>query len=287
MKVLYATNGMEIAQKAGSLIRRLGNRASIELIVLCVENVEFLLPAEPFVLGTEPKSRKQPEEVLLEAEKTFRDAGFKLATRMETGAPATEILKVIERERHEITVVGAGRQSWLGRVLLGSTATSLLHSAPTSVLVVHDAPADDRDPHILVGVDGSHSAERAMDTFAEFADPARCSVTVLCVAEPATKGFPHLSPHRAGGLAGPTEETAQAISRATASKLSDHGFAARSEVVVGSPIVELLRYADAGDFDLVVVGSRGLGSLKGAVLGSVSDQITRHAKAVLVGHKQR
>ena len=153
MKVLYATNGMEVAEKAGSLIRRLGNRESIDLLVLCVENVEFLVPAEPFVLGTEPKSRKQPAEVLLEAEEAFRDAGFQLATRMETGAPATEILKIIQRERHEITVVGAGQQSWLGRILLGSTATSLLHSSPTSVLVVHEAPAENRDLQILVGVD--------------------------------------------------------------------------------------------------------------------------------------
>jgi nucleotide-binding universal stress UspA family protein len=287
MKVLYATNGMEAAQKAGNLIMRLGNRESIDLLVLCVENVEFLVPAEPFVLGTEPKSRKQPAEVLLEAEETFRDAGFQLATRMETGAPAAEILKIIERERHEITVVGAGRQSWLGRLLLGSVATSLLHSSPTSVLVVHDAPADDRHPHILVGIDGSEYADRAVDTFSQFADPARCSVTVLCVAEPATKAFPHLSRHRAGRLVGPTEEGAQEITQSAANRLSSQGFAARPEVVVGSPVVELLRYADGGDFDLVVVGSRGLGSLKGAVLGSVSDQITRHAKAVLVGHKRR
>lgn len=183
--------------------------------------------------------------------------------------------------------MGGGRHSWLGSVLLGSTATSLLHSSPTSVLIVHDTVADNRDPHILVAVDGSGSADRAVDAFSQFADPARFSVTVLCVAELPTKAFPRLSRHRAGGLAGPTQETAQEITQSTAHKLSNQGFAASPKVVVGSPIVELLRHADEGDFDLVVVGSRGLGGLKGAVLGSVSDQITRHAKAVLVGHKQR
>jgi nucleotide-binding universal stress UspA family protein len=287
MKVLYATNGMDIAQKAGTLIRRLGNKTSINLLVLCVENIEFLLPAEGFVLGSEPKSRMQPAEILPQAEEGFRGAGFHVETRIETGAPATEILKVITREQYELTVLGAGRQSWLGSVLLGSTSTSLLHSSPTSVLLVHEVSPEQRKLRVLVGVDGSEAANRAMGTFSQFADPACCTVTVLSVAERATKPLPNLPRPRQGGLTGPTEEKAEEISRSTADKLSRQGFTARPKVTVGSPPVELLKSANDGDFDLVVVGSRGLGRVRGAVLGSVSEQITRHAKAVLVGHKQR
>jgi len=36
-------------------------------------------------------------------------------------------------------------------------------------------------------------------------------------------------------------------------------------------------------FDLVAVGSRGLGPIARAILGSVSDQVVRHSPAALIG----
>ena len=125
-----------------------------------------------------------------------------------------------------------------------------------------------------------------MEVFSQFADPGRCSVTVLSVAEPATRNGPHRFRRRDGDAAGLTEEKSHEVSASTVQKLSNQGFTAISHVVIGSPLRELLTYADEGDFDLIVVGSRGLGSITGAILGSVSDQVTRHSRAVLVGHKQ-
>jgi nucleotide-binding universal stress UspA family protein len=285
LKVLYATNGMEVAQNAGTLISRLGNRASVELLVLCVGNFEFVLAAEPFLLGTEPTRRKQPAEVLAQAEDDFREAGFRVQTRYETGIPADETLRVIESEECELSVLGAGRQSWLGSLLLGSTSTSVLHSSPTSVLLVHEVSPEKRDLRVLIGVDGSESADHAVGAFCNFADPARCAVTVLSVAELPRSPFLNPPHPKEGGLPEPTEESAQRLSESTAHALHSRGFTAGAEVSVGSPLVELLKHADKRDIDLIVVGSRGLGSFKGGVFGSVSDQITRLAKAVLVGHK--
>jgi nucleotide-binding universal stress UspA family protein len=41
----------------------------------------------------------------------------------------------------------------------------------------------------------------------------------------------------------------------------------------GEPSEEILRVADEGDYDLVVVGSRGLGRLGSLMLGSVSKDV--------------
>lgn len=43
---------------------------------------------------------------------------------------------------------------------------------------------------------------------------------------------------------------------------------------VGRVIVE---YAENKDVDMIVVGSRGLGGIKGTILGSVSSQVVHHA----------
>jgi nucleotide-binding universal stress UspA family protein len=46
----------------------------------------------------------------------------------------------------------------------------------------------------------------------------------------------------------------------------------------GSPARSILDYAEAHEFELIIVGSRGLGSFKELLLGSVSSEVVHHAK---------
>jgi nucleotide-binding universal stress UspA family protein len=64
--------------------------------------------------------------------------------------------------------------------------------------------------------------------------------------------------------------------------LSAAGFAAEAHAVLGAPVQRLLVEADNTRADIVVVGSRGLGAVERAVLGSVSDQVIRKAHATFV-----
>ena len=55
------------------------------------------------------------------------------------------------------------------------------------------------------------------------------------------------------------------------------------EVVGGDPSEAIVDFARARDADLIVIGSRGLGRVAGAILGSVSSAVVRHAdRPVLV-----
>jgi nucleotide-binding universal stress UspA family protein len=58
------------------------------------------------------------------------------------------------------------------------------------------------------------------------------------------------------------------------------GFAAETEVAAGRPATLLLERSSA--YDLVAVGSRGLGAVRRSLLGSLSDKLVRHARATLV-----
>ena len=46
----------------------------------------------------------------------------------------------------------------------------------------------------------------------------------------------------------------------------------------GNPAETIIEIAEKGNYDLIVVGSRGLSSVKRFFLGSVSDDISHHAK---------
>jgi nucleotide-binding universal stress UspA family protein len=61
------------------------------------------------------------------------------------------------------------------------------------------------------------------------------------------------------------------------------GVKTRSELLVGNASEQIIRLAHEIDAQLIVVGSRGLGRVKSAVLGSTSREVVAHAdRPVLV-----
>jgi nucleotide-binding universal stress UspA family protein len=62
-----------------------------------------------------------------------------------------------------------------------------------------------------------------------------------------------------------------------------YGLDADYEVVGGDPAGAIVDFAQARDADLIVIGSRGLGRVVGAILGSVSNTVVQTAdRPVLV-----
>ena len=56
-----------------------------------------------------------------------------------------------------------------------------------------------------------------------------------------------------------------------------------SKVLQGKPASRITEFAKKGNFDLIVTGSRGIGGIKGAILGSVANSIVQKSKvSVLV-----
>jgi len=56
------------------------------------------------------------------------------------------------------------------------------------------------------------------------------------------------------------------------------GISYTDKVVVGVPADEVLQEQEEGGYDLLVIGSRGMGEVKGWILGSVSTRVVRYAK---------
>jgi nucleotide-binding universal stress UspA family protein len=181
----------------------------------------------------------------------------------------------------------------MGSVLLGSVSMPVLHHAPCSVLVTHRAPTG--SDKVVLGVDGSRGSTDALHLAAGILDPARCSILVASVAP--YPPIPLVVPYPGGTYVGHSRhydrlekeriERARNLAEKAASYLRKNGFDAEAVVLEGSPGPQLLKEADGSNADLVVVGSRGVGALHRALLGSVSDQVARHAPATLIGRPQR
>jgi nucleotide-binding universal stress UspA family protein len=200
--------------------------------------------------------------------------------RLELEHPATALLTAAKGA--DLLVVGTRGRGGFAGLLLGSVSQRCLTHAPCPVAVVPPVPAESDEPsgRIVVGVDGSQLSYDALRWAAIEARrrSARLEIVHAWVV-------PELLMPTGAVFVGAAEELERAsrsvLNTAATwlmSSLDDAGdkppeHELRS--VAGSPASALLEQARGAD--LLIVGARGLGSFRGLILGSVSQQCASHA----------
>lgn len=178
-----------------------------------------------------------------------------------------------------LLVLGARGIGGFRGLLLGSVSRKSLQRASCPVAVVRDV-AHASSERVVVGVDGSDTARRALRWAVEEARLRTAQLTVVHAWRPAYVGaYEFVSPSI--GL-DTQEEAGRRLLDGELAAVDTEGLTAPIDrrLVVDGPSAALL---DASaDATLLVVGSRGLGGWKGVVLGSVSHQVTEHAACPVV-----
>ncbi|MEJ2121111.1 MAG: universal stress protein [Alphaproteobacteria bacterium] len=140
---------------------------------------------------------------------------------------------------------------------------------------------------ILVPIDGSDHAEKAVSVAADLAGKYGATLHIITVME-STELAPGL--HRfaeAEHITGAEAQVATYISDRfveRACEVADEAGAKSVEtaVVMGDIQDKILEYAEKVGADLIVMGSRGLSDFKGLMLGSVSHKIANSAPCTVV-----
>ncbi|MGH3133062.1 MAG: universal stress protein [Gaiellaceae bacterium] len=190
----------------------------------------------------EDSQRKSASEALDRARQALEE-GNEVAGQIVRGCPWDALIHEIDRGRDTLVVVGSHGTGRARGILVGSTATELVHKSPCSVLVTR---GNARIPkRIVVGVDGS-------------SESARAYVAAHELAERFGSHFRPIVDH--GGKAVDMD-----LVRAIAGD--------RAKETMHEPVRTLV--GASGIVDLVVVGSRGLHGLK--ALGSVSERVAHQA----------
>ena len=137
-------------------------------------------------------------------------------------------------------------------------------------------------PGIVVGIDGSVHSRRALEWAVSEAAVRRMPLTVLTVQQ-AVAGHWGLAAYpedfdladRAAKLA--QEETDYVLGKLGAAQRPR---SVEVRAVMGLPADEIL--SAARDADMIVVGARGAGGFRKLLMGSVSSQVTHHARCPVV-----
>ena len=145
----------------------------------------------------------------------------------------------------------------------------------------------------LVPIDGSQASENALAKALTFANPLKAEIVLLTVVEPLSsyvpevmlptgdwvgwRGLPDVDLERKILNAGQTllqkaQDTCQAS-----------GLESSTRLEIGQPRDVICMVAKEENPDMLILGSRGLGSVERLMLGSVSDYVLHHcASPVLV-----
>lgn len=135
--------------------------------------------------------------------------------------------------------------------------------------------------HLVVGVDGSPQSLYALDLAASIGAPFRATLTIVHVrSQPPTLAF---SPAAAVEYERAEAEIEDAVSAHAQEHLAGYPGAWSVTSRRGNVSQELLEAADEADADLIVVGHRGHGPIRDAILGSVAaGTVHRSRRSVIV-----
>ncbi len=286
MRVLLAYDDSPCSSAALELTASLPwpDGTTIEVINV-VEGTPEIFGAPDAALLTMP--RRELEASALENAHRWVDAalerlrvtGCAVTPRVLRGRPAATLAREAELRGADLIVAGSRGHGPMDALLLGSVSTELADHAPCPVLVARG----DRIARVVVATDGSSGSRHAIAQLVEWGILNGAHARVLSVARSvaALAGVEAAFEPRFGELEASTAEALvdqqRQIADEAATMLTQGGVISDAEVRQGDAANEIVRCARAYGADLVVTGSRGLGTLPRLLLGSVARKVLLHA----------
>jgi nucleotide-binding universal stress UspA family protein len=232
-----------------------------------------------------------PEPVIREAERTA-EAGAALARERQPSLDVTAhayadgaaITLVRESRSSGVVVVGTRGRGELAACVLGSVATSVAARALAPVVVVRGGEAVRPGPKrpVLVAVDGSAAADDALRFAVEAARGTGATLKIVGVWRTIREDWVRAYWLAADPTADPDRTARQAVEGVVADAADTAATLApdltiRSSTRGGDPATVIVDLA-GDDAALVVLGSRGRGSVAGLLLGSVGHGVVHAAR---------
>ncbi len=278
-KVLLATDGSEDAALAARAAVDLATRAGSELHVA---HFWQSVPTTRFEAFVRSRLLLEARELLEAQEALHCKAGAEVAGAHLGEGPAVDgVLDLAGKIGADLVVMGSRGRGPVKRLILGSVSEGVVHHASLPVLVLRGGDEEWPPRRVVIGDDGSEAAAHAASLAAGIGGLFGAGGLLI-------RAYPELPK---ADLEGRTLDARMVDDelRREERKLEEHagwleenlGVRPRVRIDVGDPAARLLEAAEEereGGQTLLAMGSRGLGPMARARLGSVSTKVLRAAK---------
>jgi nucleotide-binding universal stress UspA family protein len=143
---------------------------------------------------------------------------------------------------------------------------------------------------ILVPTDGSEHSSKALEVAIQIAKKFHGKVTIIHVylvsvtpvimPEPSTftpPSAPMLAPAEISKITEASREAGKRILAEGEDKVKAEKVEVETMLKEGHTVQEIIKTAKEGNFDLIVIGARGISHIRELLLGSVTDGVIHHA----------
>jgi len=254
------------------------------------EGTVFLLLyiLDPFPFAETPMFLAAAEAAASAQLKVFAEEldaqGWKTETQVLVGRPRQAIAAAANSWKADMLMVGSNQTGALARLVLGSTARSVLREATCPVEIVRPLPrkaAPARGTRILVATDGSEFSTAALRFVAGRPWPKGSEARVISIPEPFVplSQFPPFESKEIENLNISALKSANQYVTAGAEILSKAGLEATTEVPFPEHknAKEIIQEARRWRANIIVLGSHGRRGFDRMRLGSVSESVAMHA----------
>ena len=194
------------------------------------------------------------EELEADADRVEVEAG--------RGPAASVLLAAAARTGADMLIVGARGLGGFAGLLLGSVSQECVEHSPCPVVVLR-GESDSSGGPIVVGLDGSEGATRALEWVVDLAEATGARIVAV--------NAPILGANNA------MMDAAREALEQSCTPIGARGVPYETRIESGDARTALEQVAEETDASLLVVGTRGLGAVRGLLLGSVAGYVARYS----------
>jgi nucleotide-binding universal stress UspA family protein len=288
-RILLATDGSPTARQAAEVAARIAKAFDSEVTVL---SAIPSISARAAPLEGEYYSRliNKADDNVDEAAAVCKKAGVTVSQKevpKDRSSVVETIVEYAAQDKTDLIVMGTRGLGGFKRAALGSVSSGVAAHAPCATLVVR--PGGEKGDagvaikRILVAVDGSQNAKRALEAAVDMAKGLKAELRIANVVYIPTLFWSMGVP----GSAVPTDkieedakEAAQELVAKAVKFAKDSGVAnSKGELVTDlvSPYQGIVQLAQRDGVDVIVIGTRGNGGFRKLILGSVANSVLHYA----------
>jgi nucleotide-binding universal stress UspA family protein len=270
-RIMVPLDGSELAELALPCAERLAvlSDATLHLVRVVEPRAEMTWMPGPLYVAL--RAYADPVERAAEAAAAYLNGlctslaagGVRVDVAVPCGPAAATLLDYERTAAIDLAIMCSHGYGGLVRFALGSVAMHVLRHGAVPVLLVRAFAGPVPLQRVIVPLDGSPRAEKALRVVQELAGPVVQEVTLLRVIDAPDEG-----------------PAAERYLDEVAQRLHEVGLLCRRQVEQGNPAQMIIDVA--GTDKLVVMATHGRSGLTRWALGSVADRVARHGAAAVL-----
>ncbi|MFC1989997.1 universal stress protein [Chloroflexota bacterium] len=281
-KMLVTLDGSELAEVVLDYAKEFAGGLGLDTVLLHIcapKEHEFITMRRGYVNRVAEALQREAREIQKKGTNKPKHEALEVQGEVVEGHVAEEIVRYADKQQSDLILMSTHGRSGIKRWAIGSIADKVIRATRRPVLLVRAKSSYEISNNVVIPLDGSRESEVVVGLVEELAVGLSSKIELLLVLEQFynvyTSGGRSAKVRYSDKRMEQLKDGAIRYLERIASQLKDKGINTRSEVRIGSPPVEIIKFASETQARMVAMLKRGRSGISPLDIGSVADKILR------------